>query len=87
MRWSAHALKNLTDREIPRAEAEAALANPEMSTPGRPGRRFLMRRFFDTSLHQEMLVRVLIEEGSLEDVVVTVYKTSKIGKHMREAGP
>ncbi len=86
MRWSAHALKNLTDREIPRAEAEAALANPEMSTPSRPGRRFLMRRYFDSNLEQEMLVRLLVEESPLEDVVVTVYKTSKISKYMKGAG-
>jgi hypothetical protein len=84
-RWLAHALKSLIDREIPRAEAERALAEPEQIGEGHGGRKIFMRRYFDERLSQEMLVRVVVEETERERVVTTVYITSKIGKHMGEA--
>lgn len=82
-----HALKNLSDREIPRAEAEKALAEPEAVSPASSKRQFLMRRYFDDRLQQKMLVRVLVEETPQERVVITVYMTSKIGKYMKEVAP
>jgi hypothetical protein len=84
-RWLPHALKNLIDREIPRQEAEHALANPERIGEGNKGRRIFMRRYFDERLGQEMLLRVVVEEGQSERVITTVYITSKIGKYMGEA--
>lgn len=87
VRWSAHALKNLTDREIPREEAERTLTEPEMVLPARPPRRFLMRRYFDLRFQQQMLLRLLVEETPSEDVVITVYITSKIDKYMKGTPP
>ncbi|MDA4132722.1 MAG: DUF4258 domain-containing protein [Thaumarchaeota archaeon] len=87
IRWSAHALKNLADREIPRAEAELALADPERLEPGRPPRTVYMRRYFDARLQKEMLIRAVVEETPNERVVTTVYITSKIGKYMKGAQP
>ncbi len=84
-RWLAHALKNLADREIPREQAEMALAEPERIGEGHGGRRVFMRRYFDERLKQEMLVRVVVEETETERIVTTVYITSKIGKYMGEA--
>ena len=83
IRWSPHALKNLADREIPRDEAERTLAEPEMVSPARQPRRFLMRRYFDVRLQQEMLLRLLVEDAPAEDVVITVYSTSEIDKYMK----
>jgi hypothetical protein len=82
-RWSSHALKNLADREISRAEPDEALANPEAIVPARPGRRFFMRRYFDSRFQQEMLVRALVEETAQEQAVIAVYITSKVGKYMK----
>lgn len=82
-RWSAHALKNLSDREIPRAEAEKALADPERVSPASSSRHFFMRRYFDDRFQREMLVRALVEETAQERIVITVYITSKIGKYMK----
>lgn len=82
IRWSLHALKNLADREIPRDEAEKTLADPEMVVEARSPRRFLMRRYFDTRLGQQTLLRLLVEETAEEQVVITVYITSKIDKYM-----
>jgi uncharacterized protein YuzE len=81
LRWTVHALRNLSDREIPRTEAERAIADPEAASPASSKRQFFMRRYFDDRFPQKMLVRVLVEETSEERVVITVYITSKIGKY------
>lgn len=62
LRWSPHALNNLADREIDRAEAEKTLEEPEFEVPGQPPRRLLMRRYFDQVLQQEMLLRIVVED-------------------------
>jgi len=49
--------------------------------------RFMMRRYFDLRLQQHMLLRVLVEESAAEDVVITVYITSKIDKYMKGTKP
>lgn len=41
-----------------------------------------MRRFLDPNLGREMLLRVIVEDGFAERVVVTVYKTSRIYKYL-----
>jgi hypothetical protein len=56
IRWFAHALKSLADREIDRAEADRAFAAPEFIVPGQPGRKVLMRRYVDEVLGHEMLL-------------------------------
>ena len=86
-RWSPHALKNLADREIPRAEAEQTLSSPEAVVLARSPRRFFMRRYFDERFQQEMLVRALVEENAEAQVVITVYITSKVDKYMKKGAP
>jgi hypothetical protein len=87
IRWSRHAEANLADREIPRTEAEKALAEPELVVPAGPARQFFTRRYFDQRLQQDMLVRALLEETADERIVITVYSTSKIGKYMSRPEP
>lgn len=87
VRWSAHALRNLADREIPREEAELTVAKPEAVRLAPAPRRFMMRRYFDERLRQEMVLRLLVEESDTEIVVITVYISSKIDKYMKEAAP
>jgi len=87
IRWSPHALKNLTDREIEREHADQTLAAPEFVASGQPGRKVFMRRYFDTTLQQEMLLRIIVEEKANEIVVVTIYKTSQIGKYLKGLTP
>ena len=83
IRWSPHAQKNLADREIPSDEARKTLTNPELVEAAAPNRQILMRRYRDSRLEQEMLIRAVVEEKAQEQVVVTVYITSKIGKYMK----
>lgn len=87
IRWLPHALKNLADREIDREEADRTLAAPEFVVPGQPGRTVFMRRYFDRTLQQEMLLRIIAEETEDEIVVVTIYKTSQIDKYTKGLVP
>jgi len=83
VRWTAHALLNLNDREISLAVAEQTIADPAYTTSDPPGREIRMRRYFDAILQQEMLLRVVVEDTENELVVITLYKTSQIDRYLR----
>ena len=83
MRIPPHAMQNLTDREIVLAEVELTLAAPEAVAVGHYGRDVYMRRYFDTILGQEMLLRIIVEETTTERVVVTAHKTSQIRRYLK----
>jgi hypothetical protein len=85
--WSAHALQNLADREIEREQADGTLAAPEFVVAGQAGRKVLMQRYVDRILHQQMLLRMIVEETMDEIVVVTLYKTSQIEKYLKGLVP
>jgi hypothetical protein len=87
IRWSRHAVKNLTDREIDRTEADKTLAEAELVTPGQPPRQVFMRRYFDRLLQQEMLLRIVVEETASERIVVTLYKTAQLSKYLKGRTP
>ena len=53
----------------------------------RPLRKACMRRYFDSTLQQQMLLRVIVEETPTEIVVVTLYKTSQVAKYMKGNAP
>jgi len=80
-------LGNLSDREIDRDEAERRLASPEFVVAGQPGRKVFMRRYFDVTLQQDMLLRIIVEQATDEIVVVTAYKTSQITKCLKGLVP
>ena len=86
VRWTQHALNNLAEREIDRAEAEMTLAEPELIMPGQPRRRIFMRRYFDAILQQEMLLRLVVEDTATELLVITIYKTSQMEKYLKRPG-
>jgi Domain of unknown function (DUF4258) len=81
VRFSPHALANLADREIERAEVERALAEPDAVVRGRAGRQVYMRRYHDAVLGQEMLLRVIVEAGVAEILVITANKTSQMDRY------
>jgi len=87
VRWSRHALKNLTDREIDRTEADKTLAEPEVVAPGQPPRQVFMRRYFDRLLQQEMLLRIVVEDTASERIVVTLCKTAQLSKYLKGRAP
>ena len=81
--WTHHAEENLSEREIDPQEVYLTLENPEIRQPGIKGRIILIRTYFDISLNQKMLLRLIIEETATEIKIITVYKTSKIEKYYR----
>lgn len=83
IRWTLHALQNLTDREIDQEEVYQALDQPISIVPGQIPRSIYMRRYFDKVLQQDMLLRVVVEETIGERVVVSVYKTSQITRYLK----
>lgn len=66
---------------------DKTLVQPEFIAPGQFPRHVYMRRYFDSLLQQEMLLRVIIEETIAEIVVVSVYKTSQIERYLRGLTP
>ncbi len=87
IRWTNHAVQNLTEREIDCLEVQHAITDPEFITPDPPKRVIYMWRYFDEQLHQAMLLRVVIEADEFEFVVVTLYKTSQIHRYLKEFLP
>jgi hypothetical protein len=87
LRWTLHALLALDDRGIDRGEVEQTIAAPELSVLDPPRRVVLMRRYFDNGLGRQMLLRVVLEEVLHERVVITVYKTSQIGRYLKDPAP
>jgi hypothetical protein len=83
IRWTEHALANLSAREIDQAQASAAIERPEYTVSEPPNRRVAMRRYYDPVLGREMLLRVVLEDTATETVVVTVYKSSSITRYLR----
>lgn len=81
IRWTPHARQEATRREIGVGEAEKTITHPDSIAPGQPPRSIFMRRYFDSVLQTEMLLRVVVEETETESVVVTLYKTSKFKKY------
>ncbi len=46
-----------------------------------------MRRYYDRLLQQEMLLRIVVEDTASERIVVTVYKTAQLSKHLKGRTP
>ena len=68
-------------REVQENEVERTIARPDSIVPSQWRRRIFMRRYFDTLLETEMLLRVVVQETDTELIVVTLYKTSKFAKY------
>jgi hypothetical protein len=73
----------LSKRELELAEAEQTLMNPDEVLLAVPPRKVYQRVYFDKELGQDMLLRLVVEEMEQEQVVVTVYRTSRLDKYRR----
>jgi hypothetical protein len=81
--WTNHAEQNLVEREIKRSVVEFVIRQPEKVVPEPPDRQIVMRRYFDELLKKEMLLRVVIAETNVAVTVITLYKTSQIGRYLK----
>ena len=86
VRWSDHAIHNLSERHIAREEAERTLSHPDATAPGRlPSRTVYMRHYHDAFNDKPMLMLVAVEDTPTERVVLTVYPTSRPQRYLRGA--
>lgn len=81
--WTKHAEQNLVDREIEQTLVEHTIRQPEQIVQDPPDRQICMRRYYDTQLRKEMLLRVVLAETDAAIVVITVYKTSQVGRYLK----
>ena len=82
LRWTQHALDSVAERDIDREEAERAIHEPTSVVAGHRNRTVFLRRYHDRPLNQEMLLRVVTEVREDEITIITVYKTSRLGKYL-----
>jgi hypothetical protein len=81
VRFSQHARVEIARRGVPFDIAEGVLRNPQQVVPTQGGLMALQSRVELEG--KQYLVRVVVAERPDVTVVVTVYRTSKIGKYWR----
>jgi hypothetical protein len=74
--FSKHALEQMESRGIDREEVEQILNHPEQ-TKTEEG----LKVFQSLTKDKEHLIRIFVNEGKNPNLIVTVYKTSKIKKY------
>jgi hypothetical protein len=82
-RYSRHAEEELRLRRIPQAVVDKVLRKPQQIVPERPPRRAYQSQV-DMGGGKIMLIRAIVDDRVDPAVVVTVYRTSKIGKYWRQ---
>jgi hypothetical protein len=80
---SDHAMREASRRGIDEAIIRNVAQAPEQVLPVRPGREVRQARISFPPDGAVYLVRVFVDVGLGGDVVVTVYRTSKIEKYWR----
>ncbi len=85
-RITDHARQEMTRRQISEADVAQVLSSPEQSEPVRAGREVYQSRIEVGEPPKTYLLRVFVDLDRKPLEVVTVYRTSKIGKYWR-AGP
>lgn len=82
VRYSRHAEEELRRRGIPRAMADEVLKSPQQVVPER-GSRHAYQSKADFGDGRVFLLRLIVDDSTNPAVVVTVYRTSRIGKYWR----
>ena len=80
-RLTNHASEELVRRRIPPEVLQAVLDYPDQVVPERAGRKaYQSRREIGGIM---FLIRAIVEDRTEPGIVVTVYRTTKIGKYWR----
>jgi len=79
---SRHAEDEIVWRRIPREWLDLVLKNPEQRVP-QPGGKEIFQPRFTSGGGKMYLLRAVVATGKEPPVVVTVYRTTKIGKYWR----
>jgi hypothetical protein len=79
-----HARKEMNRRTIPDDTVEAILQKPDQIVE-EYGNRKAYQSIIDFGTGKSYLVRVIVDDTIMPSQVVTVYRTSKIGKYWRHS--
>jgi len=82
-RITDHAKEEMARRQMSEADVAQVLSAPEQSVPGRAGRIVYHSRLELGDPPKHYLLRVFVDIDRDPPEVVTVYRTSKIGKYWR----
>ena len=77
--FSKHALEQMKRREIPKEIVEAILTSPEQIIEQEGKKIFQSVVSFDSE--GDYLIRIFVNDNIDPNVIITVYKTSKIKKY------
>ncbi|MDR7420374.1 MAG: hypothetical protein QN178_15845 [Armatimonadota bacterium] len=80
---SAHARWRAQRRGVEEATVIEIATVPEQVVPVRPGREVRQARRGDPKSGREHVVRVVVDTGAEADIVVPVYRSSKLDKYWR----
>lgn len=83
IRLSEHAKTELLRRQISAELAMQVGQEPHQIVPARNGLECRQSVFKDESSGKEYLLRVIVNPQIMPNVIVTVYKTSKVAKYWR----
>jgi hypothetical protein len=81
--FTPHARAEAARRDISLAVAEAVARSPEQRWLVRPGRELRQSRIVDPASGKLQLLRVFVDVRNGGEVIVTLYRTSKIRKYWR----
>ena len=78
-----HAKEEIIRRQIPINMLEETISNPQTIVPAVNNRK-CYQAVYTSENQKKYLIRIITEEKEGELLVITVYKTSKIGKYIKE---
>ncbi len=84
LRLSNHATEEITRRNIPKTLLDELLDNPQQRTEEKDG-LVAYQSQFDFGEEKLYLLRAIVDETQDPNLVVTVYRTSKIDKYWRQS--
>ena len=82
--YSKHAQEELLLRRISRAVADGVLRHPEQVVPEYESRKAYQSKV-DFGDGRVFLLRAIVDDAADPAIVVTVYRTSKVGKYWRRS--
>lgn len=84
-RLSQHAKTELLRRAVTEESAIQVAREPQQILPARNGLECRQSKIFDPTTGKPYLLRVIVNQNEIPNVIVTAYKTSKVTKYWRSA--
>ncbi|MCH8831294.1 MAG: DUF4258 domain-containing protein [Chloroflexi bacterium] len=81
MTFTNHARAQMVTRDISEAEVLEVLSNTQQTITAGRIRRIIQNRYFDSNQAKEMILRVVVDSSDVGQMIVSVYRTSRISKY------